>query len=87
MKGGRIAQWIAFLLLTQQPRVRLSAYPGRIFSLEFFLGVDEFNQWDFALLIQWAGQKSLIVVVDRTHAVLASGELALQNKNSTMVGF
>ena len=35
---GRIAQWIAYLLLARRPRVRISAFP-RIFQRDFFLSL------------------------------------------------
>ena len=38
-RGGRIAQWIAYLLLTPQPRVRNSAFP-RFFQRELFSLLD-----------------------------------------------
>ena len=34
--GGRIAQWIAYLLLAQRPRVRFSAFP-RFFQRKFLM--------------------------------------------------
>ena len=37
LKGGRIAQWIAYLLFPLRPRVQLSAYP-RFFS-EIFISL------------------------------------------------
>ena len=40
--GGRIAQWIAFLLLTQLPRVRFSEFPS------FFRDVTEIFRRRFA---------------------------------------
>ena len=49
--GGCIAQWIAYLLLVQQPRVRFSAFPR-------FLDVAMIYQ-QRALLRQWTVQKEL----------------------------
>ena len=47
--GGRIAQWIAYLLLAPRPRVRISAFP-RFFS-EKNDPLGDFSPLDVAELI------------------------------------
>ena len=71
--GGCIAQWIAFLLLTQQPRVWFSAFPR--FFRNFLMLLRFINS--SALLRAWTVQNKCLIV-NRTHLVLACGKLVLQ---------
>ena len=74
-RGGRIAQWIAYLLLAQRPRVQFSAFPrffqGLFLSLGIILDVVEIYR-RHALLRQWTVQS---LIVDRTHPVLVRAVL------------
>ena len=65
--GGRISQWIAYLLLAQQLRVRFSAFP----RFRKILDVVEIYR-QRALLRQWTVQS---LIVDRTHPVLVRAVL------------
>ena len=71
--GGCIAQWIAFLLLTQRPRVWFSAFPR--FFRNFLMLLRFINS--SALLRAWTVQNKCLIV-NRTHLVLACGKLVLQ---------
>ena len=79
--GGRIAQWIAYLLLAQQSRVQCSAFP-RFYQNNFSLGkildvVEIYRQR--ALLRQWTVQS---LIVDQTHQVLGA---VLQKREKSKV--
>ena len=70
----RVAQWIAFSLCTQRPRVRFLAFP-RIFSEELFILDVAKNNW-----LLNSGQQRLNNL-DRTHLALwLSGKLVLQKR-------
>ena len=57
--GGRIAQWIAFSLRTQRPRVRFSAFPTEIYSVD----VVEINRQQHCLVLSGQCKKSLIMLI------------------------
>ena len=62
--GGRIAQWIAYFLLAQQPVI--DSWHSQDFLIQKILDfVEIYSQR--ALLIQWTVQS---LIVDRTHPVL-----------------
>ena len=70
LKWGSIAQWLAYLLLSQQPQVRFPAFSKKFQrkNCQWCIGqrrcLEESGQW--------------IENVDRSHLVLASGRLVLQ---------
>ena len=66
IRGGRIAQWIAFLLHTQQPQVWFSAFLKNKLMLQRLIDSPASN----------SGQR--LDHVNQTHLVLDSGKLVLQ---------
>ena len=73
------AQWVAFLLLTQRPRVWFLAFPRFVRNFLMLLRFIHSS----ALLRAWTVQKKCLIV-DRTHLVLASSKLVLQTKPFTL---
>ena len=72
--GGLHSTEVAFLLLTQQPQVRFSAF------LKIYFDVTEIYQWCW---LEKSGQ--MLENVDQTHLVLASDKLVLQKRYRTLV--
>ena len=69
-KVGLHSTEVAYMLLTQQPRVRISAYP--LIFTEKIINVAEVNQW------RWLEEtEQWFEYVDQTHLVLASGKQVL----------